>query len=606
MKPETRTVTQLFELDVRYVVPLYQRPYVWNESKQWEPLWEDISVLLDHQLNGTLAGQNTFWSHFLGAIVLDQETQAPGSIPVYTVIDGQQRLTTLQILLAAAANVAAANGAENDAAVLLSLIKNKPLKVSGEHLWKVWPTNVNRKAFMAVVRDGGPHPEHQDDPDNLIDEAYEYFVRRTTEWLADSLGHDGLDPLVALRITLCDLLKMVCITLEQDDNAQVIFETLNARGTPLLALDLVKNAVFHAASHQQLDVDDLYETVWKPELDDDHWREEQRQGRLNRPRADLFLMHWLTMKLRRVTPATELFTTFRKQILQTIPPPDTAHVVRELCRDAGIMRGFESWPAGGDEALFFERLEALDVTTVLPLVLFLFREQSLPPDRRLRALKVLESWLVRRSLLRLTVKNYNLQIPVLIGRVAEDVAHADEILLKELREGVGEVSRWPTDSQLIDFYTSNDAYNNIARPRLVMALAAVERSLYGSKVDVPSIPTTLSLEHVIPQAWEEHWPLATDLSSDEEEAARETRMRCIHQLGNLTLTAGPLNTALSNSKWSAKQKELNRESKLLLNTRLVEGNPDCFDETAIVERTRDLVERICSIWPGPDHQWIPA
>ena len=209
-------------------------------------------------------------------------------------------------------------------------------------------------------------------------------------------------------------------------------------------------------------------------------------------------------------------------------------------------------------------------------------------------------------MLRLTVKNYNLQIPVLIGRVAEDVAHADEILLKELREGVGEVSRWPTDSQLIDFYTSNDAYNNIARPRLVMALAAVERSLYGSKVDVPSIPTTLSLEHVIPQAWEEHWPLATDLSSDEEEAARETRMRCIHQLGNLTLTAGPLNTALSNSKWSAKQKELNRESKLLLNTRLVEGNPDCFDETAIVERTRDLVERICSIWPGPAHQWIPA
>ena len=101
MKPETRTVTQLFELDVRYVVPLYQRPYVWKEDKQWEPLWDDIVTLLDHQENGD--GQH--YSHFLGAIVLDQITQAPGKIPRLTVIDGQQRLTTLQIVLAAAANV---------------------------------------------------------------------------------------------------------------------------------------------------------------------------------------------------------------------------------------------------------------------------------------------------------------------------------------------------------------------------------------------------------------------------------------------------------------------------------------------------------------------
>src|SRR5438552_1656990 len=105
VKPETRTITQLFELDVRYVVPLYQRPYVWDRDDQWEPLWDDIHALIEHQLNGNWGADG--WSHFLGAIVLEQETQAPGSIPVYTVIDGQQRLTTLQILLAAAARVAA-------------------------------------------------------------------------------------------------------------------------------------------------------------------------------------------------------------------------------------------------------------------------------------------------------------------------------------------------------------------------------------------------------------------------------------------------------------------------------------------------------------------
>lgn len=604
MKPETRTVTELFERDVRYVVPLYQRPYVWNEADQWEPLWEDILVLLDHQ-SGRLPSPNGHWSHFLGAIVLDQETQAPGTIPVYTVIDGQQRLTTLQILLAAAGNAAAANGAENDAEVLLSLIRNRPLKAAGEHLWKVWPTNANRSAFAAVVRAGGPAPDREDDPRNLIDEAYGYFVARMIDWLADSETDDERAELVrTLQVTLCDLLRMVSITLEQGDNAQVIFETLNARGTPLLALDLVKNAVFHEATRHALDVDGLYEEVWKPELDDNYWRKQQRQGRLFRPRADLFLMHWLTMKLRRMTPATELFTTFRKQIIQSTPPPAMDEVIRELCRDARTMREFESKPPGSAEALFFERLATLDVTTVLPLVLLLFREQELSEDRRRRALKMLESWLVRRALLRLTIKAYNVQMPVLIERVAEDPARADEMLVEELRSGTSEISRWPTDADVSVYYELHDAYNNIAKPRLAMALAAVEQSLYSNKTDILAIPSNLSLEHVIPQSWENHWPLADAATAEEEEAAREARQRALHRLGNLTLVAGGLNTSLSNDPWAKKQKALNAESRLLLNARLIEGYPEVFDEAAVAERTKWLVSRMCEIWPGPEHDWL--
>ncbi|MFD2399811.1 DUF262 domain-containing protein [Prauserella oleivorans] len=100
MKPATHTVQELFERDVRYIVPLYQRPYVWNEEEQWAPLWQDITALLNHHED---TGDHAQWSHFLGAIVLDQEQTAPGQIPRFTVIDGQQRLTTLQLLVAAAA-----------------------------------------------------------------------------------------------------------------------------------------------------------------------------------------------------------------------------------------------------------------------------------------------------------------------------------------------------------------------------------------------------------------------------------------------------------------------------------------------------------------------
>ena len=104
MRPDKHTVQQLFERDVRYIVPLYQRPYVWDEDHQWAPLWDDIIALLQHQESGDQSG---LWSHFLGAIVVEQDGTLPGQIPRFTVIDGQQRLTTLQLIVAAAAKAVA-------------------------------------------------------------------------------------------------------------------------------------------------------------------------------------------------------------------------------------------------------------------------------------------------------------------------------------------------------------------------------------------------------------------------------------------------------------------------------------------------------------------
>jgi Protein of unknown function DUF262 len=311
----------------------------------------------------------------LGAIVLDQEQTVPGQIPRFTVIDGQQRLTTLQLLIAAAARAVAETGAKDDAALLRELAINNPLKAKGTEQLKVWPTNANRAAFAAVMSPSGPPPGHVNDPDNGIDEAFAYFTERVAEYLtgadedeapgpaevptngapaasassaatteAPEDASDSLDPAIAaraerMRITLCDLLKVVSITLEADDNPQVIFETLNARGTPLLALDLVKNAAFHQAARQGRDTDGLYEQVWQPQLDDDYWRQERRQGRLNRPIAELFLMHWLTMRLERLIPATELFATFRQSVLG--PTTDAEAVQAVQRRVAGAQEDVE-------------------------------------------------------------------------------------------------------------------------------------------------------------------------------------------------------------------------------------------------------------------------
>jgi hypothetical protein len=263
-------------------------------------------------------------THFLGAIVLDQETLAPGRIPQYLVIDGQQRLTTLQLLVSAAEQVLRELGEERFAGILSDLTSNDPRKAEGDDRLKVWPTNVNRRAFKAIFL---PDPHQDDDPNNLIQEAHAYFKDRVREWLTDDAEGGTLEERAErLHVAIAHLLKVVTITLEPGDNAQVIFETLNARGTPLLALDLVKNSVFQAAGRQKQAVDALYSEVWGPEFDahddNNYWRQERRQGRLKRARAELFLTYWLGMKLARVISSTELFATFRKSILSVEPTPD--------------------------------------------------------------------------------------------------------------------------------------------------------------------------------------------------------------------------------------------------------------------------------------------
>lgn len=157
MKPATNTLTEIFNADVRYVVPLYQRPYVWNREFHWEPLWEDVEVVLDHYLEGAAEPMR----HFLGAIVLDQQDTPPGEPVRRLVIDGQQRLTTLQLFMAAASRAASADGCERQARLLAKLTQNDPDLASGDERFKVWPTNANQAAFREVMLSNGARPPSQ-------------------------------------------------------------------------------------------------------------------------------------------------------------------------------------------------------------------------------------------------------------------------------------------------------------------------------------------------------------------------------------------------------------------------------------------------------------
>lgn len=310
-------------------------------------------------------------------------------------------------------------------------------------------------------------------------------------------------------------------------------------------------------------------------------------------------MHWLTLQTADLIPATELFATFRRQVLAE--SSNAGALIRELCADAAIMRSFDTPKPGSPEAVFFARLRALDAGTVLPIVLMLFRTPEITVQRRRRALRILESWLTRRALTRLTAKNYNRLVPRLVARMKQDLEHADDKLFEGLAGGEGEISRWPADAELRAYLTTRPVYGWVSQPRLIMTLAAVETSLYDNKVDVPVLAATLSLEHLMPQKWEASWPLSCDgqeISEDEATIITQARQERMHRIGNLTIVTSPLNSSLSNGPWDAKRKGLNQHSKLLLNAQLT--NEETWDTDKIDERTARLANAIMEIWPGPD------
>jgi len=581
------TVRDLFEADRRYVVPLYQRPYVWTETRQWEPLWDDVTRLIESS-----ASSNGYPEHFMGAIVLQHVPKPVDAIPEFTIIDGQQRLTTLQILLSAAAKAAASESLAEEAELLREVVENR--HAEGDEIFKVWPTNQNRVAFRAAIGDtdipASPNKK------NTIQEAHAFFESRILEWLGKQ-PPDGLgSAMKRLRVALINQLRLVSITLHDQDDPQVIFETLNDRGEPLAALDLVKNAVFQDALRSRLDTDAIHSSVWEPILDDQYWRDERIQGRLRRSVGDLFLMHWLTMRLSRVVLATELFSTFRERELGPKRTQPADQLIRTLCHDARVYRSFDSFESGTVEGEFFGRLEALDTAAVYPLVLALFTATSIDDDRRTRSLQILESWFVRRAVMGLSTKSYtNLVVEWL--KLPDIDTVPDAALLSQLRQYHGSSNEWPSDEAIEKRLQDEPLYKHLRADRIAMLLRAIELRLRASAEDF-HVSKHLTVEHIIPQKWQKNWK--PEEGNEEAEALREA---AIHLLGNLTVTKGALNASLSNKPWSQKRDALYEKGTLVLNGQLLARYPDKFDESCITARGHELAKQIVEIWPGPDADW---
>jgi uncharacterized protein with ParB-like and HNH nuclease domain len=619
MNVHKSSLLAIFDAKQRIEVPLFQRQYVWSEEQHWLPLWEDI----ERKFTEALEGRKDAPNHFLGAMVLDQMQTPTGHVVVRQVIDGQQRLTSLQIFLSAYRDFCKTQGCDALAAECDKFLFNTGI-MSDPNVdkFKVWPTQLDRPQFSDVVSAGSrddllkryplrrkPYARKYDPRPRMI-EAYLFFFDQLKEFF---LGENAETPLAAdypisARVdecfqTLRNALMVVVIDLEKDDDPQVIFETLNARGEPLLPADLLRNYIFFRANRAGLNIEEVYKKYWIS-FDDEFWRKEVKQGRLNRPRSDLFMQHFLASRQGQDIPIKHLFVEYKHWIESKKPFPDVVTELATLARQGEQFRRILA-PIKSDMVFgLCSFLEAYDIRTVYPLLLAVM-DAGLDEVEWDEISRVLESYLLRRAVCNLGTKNYNRIFLSLTKNLQKDGCSA-KLLRELLLAQTGESSVWPDDPAFREAWLHKPLYGPLNSPKLVHVFVRLNQTFMSSKSEEVTFSEPPTIEHIMPQNWIPNWPLPDgskglddfelfDVPENEPGAnATRKRERALQTLGNLTILSTALNTAQSNLAWHLKCPEMMKHSLLPINQTL--WGTTVWDEEAILKRGEELFERALEIW----------
>jgi len=583
-----RTLVKLFRTNVHFEVPKFQRRYVW-EKQNWTSMWEDVMNAARRE-----SQSHARQGHFLGAIVLEPQPSRSTNTDVFRIVDGQQRLTTLQLLISAAREVATRYGDNSSAATSLDWLSvNRDETAKGpDAALKVWPTLADKRPYRrSMTRNSAALRTEFSGALPTIVQAYLFFVERITEWLQsfDTARREAaLGRLVdALNVSL----HVVVIELSGDDNPQAIFESLNARGLPLQASDLVRNYLFRAAEEQDLDAESLYAEHWQ-RFEDGRWREETARENKSYPHMDAFLSDFLTVELRDNVSPQQIFLTFRDYI-DTAIRDDTAgltlpEMMERLAAYGDIYHSLDSATGKGVspyEREFLLRLKSLDTGAVMPVLLKIFVD--LDQDGREPVLRVLDSYLWRRAIAQLPAKNYG-DLMLKLLTVLDDAGPKPVRAVTDFLTGQDAASNyWPSDDDMRTATTVR-AIDRMKSSRLRQVLGiidaklATERSEIVVRADTPG----LSIEHLMPLS-SRHWP--------RRGVSAQRREQAVHTLGNLTLLTRKLNREVGNGLWPAKRRKILDHSALTLNRDL----PNSWDEGRIDERGRRFAQILIDYFARP-------
>ena len=398
MQPQDQTLAQLFDGKLVYIVPNYQRLYVWNRDDQWEPLWSDVRDIAEELIESAAgteladADHDGVEPHFMGAVVFKISGATPDLARKYRVIDGQQRLTTLQILMAAAASALDVAGLTEPASNLRNFTVNTPASQPLKIQYQRHRSGHDYEHFPDVMGetpdgDGGPHIG------GPMADCHRYFRSEIHKWLrlhGDRVNVAG----TALVRTLALKLRVVAIYLDPHEKEHAIFESLNARGEPLTEWDKIKNYLLYKADEDRRLSQETFFEQYLDAFDDPWWRQLIGRG-VQRPRVDVFVDYWLEAQTGTSVAVRRVFREFQHYVDRR--DDRLEEIMEQLLDDARYFRESETVESGarGREALFHERRLAMGAGAVWPLLLKL-RRLDIDTDDREACFVVLESYLVRR------------------------------------------------------------------------------------------------------------------------------------------------------------------------------------------------------------------
>ncbi len=542
MKASETNLRSILEGNKQFIVPLFQRTYSWD-TKEWEVLWSDLQDLYEEEKPR---------NHFIGSTVTIPVDSPASGVAKFLLIDGQQRITTLLILLALLRDQATSTPESTLAEEIAdSFLTNRHKK--GSDFWKLLPTQADREPFSAVMQKQIPLQQTQ------IGKAATFFAKRLT-------AKNGPD-LEILQSLIASNLMLVDIKLDRDEDPYLIFESLNAKGRPLSQADLIRNYFFMKV---QLDEQQhAYDAYWAP-----------MQARLSNNLTE-FIRHFLTRD-GILIKQSDVYLALK----QRAEPKSSAEMIgylQEIARFsefyAKLLHPDNELHTGLRERL--KRLNRLEVTVAYPFLLNVYADYD---SARITAtdftelLDVLENFILRRAICGVGRSPLNKVFPVLHAQVQD--SHS---LVEGVKENLS-AKNYPKDSEFRERLLTSRMYGSGAlQDRTKLILERLEAS-GGNKEVVPF--DKLSVEHIMPQTltpwWKEH------LGADYE----QIHELLLHALGNLALTG--YNSELSNSNFPIKQK-LFAESHIGLNSWF----GDCADwtEESIRARAEALADQALELWP---------
>lgn len=627
MKSKSHTVSSLFSGDRQYRVPFFQRRYTWVKNDQWVHLWEDIRSKAQLRLDGIKSNP-----HFLGAVVIEPHVADVDGVRSFDVIDGQQRMTTLQYVLAGVRLAHKELKLPVPPTVSKCLSNTGDDVQSAEDVYKVWPTFTDRGHHLktlgaqSVLELWSAYPSHFTQRGSLLVhdahrplslEAVMFFAKEVQDWMT-SEGRDPAAAGEAVAAAILGDLQLVCLTLEAWDDPQVIFETLNGLGAKLTAVDLIRNLIFMRADEDEgAEPHALYSDHWL-EFEGPVWTKSETRGRISKTSLEWMIRSMLEAMTSQEVDHQRIYHDYKDFVVRG-DSPRSAESQLLLLKEIGkhyqaLVTGSDASPIGR----FGRRVHAYEASTVYPLALKI-AISGLTADEQRQMFHDLHSYLVRRAVCGLTTKNYNLQFLGALKHISGEGAMSPAHLRDYLASSMSETNRWPRDEEFRAALESAPLYEgNLNPPRARQLLTELEGALRrGQKTEEPEVPSLagLNIDHIMPTSWETHWPFpdggtVTRMDIDAAKAAlregREltatqdailARESVVNTLGNLTLLNSSVNQSAQHYDFLTKRDKVIQHTNLSLNVQLLVLSE--WDSARIRERSKKLAGIALQLYPGP-------